>query len=185
MSETIANEAYMTPSWVVRRLLEVWTPRNGLAIEPAVGEGAIVRAMPSTIERWQTIDIRDVPPSSQFHRRCDYLVSNFAEFSEAETVITNPPFSLAEAFIRKARRECPKADLVFLLRLGFLASVERVALWKDLGEPDLFILPNRPSYTGSGTDKYDYAWYVFPPNSRAHGHISHLAETSLAERKRG
>jgi hypothetical protein len=185
MSERVEFDAYMTPSWCVRRLLEVWKPRLGLALEPAVGEGAIVKAMDHFPVWWQTIDIREVKPVCNFHRRADYLASNYADFLEAETVITNPPFSLAEAFIRKARRECPKADLVFLLRLGFLASFERVALWKDLGEPDLRILPNRPSYTGGGTDKYDYAWYVWPPEKRRQGHVSHLAETSLAERKRG
>jgi hypothetical protein len=189
MDKRVEFDAYMTPSWCVRRLLEAWTPRLGLALEPAVGEGAIVKAMPKEISRWQTIDIRPVtlpaPTGIWVHRQADYLASNYLDFIEAETVITNPPFSLAEQFIRKARRECPNADLVFLLRLGFLASQERVALWRDLGEPDVLILPNRPSFTSGGTDKYDYFWAVWPPNARLHGHVSHLAETSLAERQRG
>jgi len=151
MAERLAFDAYATPSWVVRRLLEVCkgaSEASGEAERSEWGRGRAGRAEGS--EGPERAGVGPAVPGGG-----------------------------------KARCECPKADLVFLLRLGFLASFERVALWKDLGEPDLRILPNRPSYTGGGTDKYDYAWYIWPPNNRLHGRVSHLAETSLAERKRG
>ena len=210
-SETPEHEAYMTPSWVIRRLLEVWQPYGGMDLEPAVGEGAIVKALhqlaPNRIWSWTTCDIRDVPAVtmncepghhvSVFHRQGDYLRPNDLPslhapmMAKTSLVITNPPFSLADQFILQSRRLCPVAELVFLLRLGFLSSKDRMPLWKEVGEPDLWILPNRPSYKTSkpgrlDTDKYDYAWFIWPKGGfRARGRIGHLAETSLEERKRG
>ena len=204
------RENYPTPRWVVRRLLEVWTPPDGVAMEPAVGEGAIVKSLNlysgGTITEWATIDIRtiarleigrsDIPLT---HHHGDYL-RTLLKGSNFSLVITNPPFSLAERFIRKARWECPNAELVFLLRLGFLASEERAALWNDVGEPDVWVLPNRPSYVSKkpgrlDTDKYDYGWFIWPPNSddlhdhgrgsRTRGTIGHLKLTTLEERKLG
>jgi hypothetical protein len=204
------NENYPTPRWVVRRLLEVWTPPKGVAMDPAVGEGAIIKSIHDSykwkITEWVTCDIRDVPKMAWAsagvpvdHHHCDYLRTPL-EVSDVSLVTTNPPFSLADNFIRKARLECPKAELVFLLRLGFLASEERAVLWYDVGEPDVWVLPNRPSYVSKkpgrlDTDKYDYGWFIWPPHSdklhdhgegsRTRGTIGHLKLTTLEERKRG
>jgi hypothetical protein len=72
---------------------------------------------------------------------------------------------------------------VFLLRLGFLASSSRLPLWRDIGAPDVNVLPNRPSFTGNGTDSADYAWYVFPPEKRAAGVLRTLADTPAGQRR--
>lgn len=75
-------------------------------------------------------------------------------------VLTNPPYVLAEQFVRRARRWCPNAELMFLLRLGFLVSKERAKFYAEMGTPDIYVLPNRPSFTGDGkTDGADYAWF--------------------------
>jgi hypothetical protein len=205
------NEAYMTPWWVIRRLLEVWRPPLGIAVEPAVGEYAIVKSLSEfspRISKWITCDIREVYPLAWAgsaprvpiqHTKCDYTKTSLP-VSDVSLVITNPPFSLAESFIRKARFDCPKAELVFLLRLGFLASADRSDLWNEIGEPNLWVLPNRPSYTTSKpgtlkTDKYDYGWFIWPPFSHTTsapgegfkrcGSLGHLKLTSLEERKLG
>ena len=192
------NESYMTPKWVIKRLLDVWSPPGGVAVEPAVGEGAIVRTLQDRhkqIGEWLTYDIRNVAPLAGLsvpvaHYHSDYLLAPGDIQHHAKLVITNPPFSLADKFILKARRNCPYAELVFLLRLGFLASQERVSLWREVGEPDLWIYLNRPSYVSKkpgrlDTDKYDYGWFIWPPGKRSQGAIGHLALTSLEERKLG
>jgi len=83
------------------------------------------------------------------------LPGTFRELEGALAVVTNPPYSLAEEFARGARVLCPRAELLFLLRIAFLASAQRLALWRDIGAPDVYVLPNRPSFTGNGTDSAD------------------------------
>ena len=48
--------------------------------------------------------------------------------------------------------------------------------------PDVFVLPDRPSFTGEGSDSADYAWFVWPSTIRA-ARFQVLKATPLAERK--
>jgi hypothetical protein len=176
-AERRTDDAYYTPQWCVRRLLEVWKPTKGVLMEPAVGTGAIVAAIGDGFGPWLAYDIRPEVVS---------IPHDFLEMTstspQVTAVITNPPYCLAEEFVRHSRKQCPCADLVFLLRIAFLASAGRLPLWRDLGTPDIYVLPNRPSFTGNGTDSADYAWFVWPPGKRARGDIRVLAETPKSER---
>lgn len=183
-AERRVDDAYMTPPWCVRRLLDVWRPRgtSGILVEPAVGTGNIVRAIGTEPFSWLTYDIREVAAVGEMHVTGDFLkVASYG--TDAEAVITNPPYCLAEEFIRHSRSCFPLADVVFLLRIAFLASASRLPLWRDVGTPDVYVLPNRPSFTGGGTDSADYAWFVWPREKRPHGCVRVLAETPAAERK--
>jgi len=177
------DDAYMTPPWCVRRLLGVWRPngRSGILVEPAVGTGNIVRTIGTEPFAWLTYDIREVEPIGEMHVTGDFLLVG-SHGTDAEAVVTNPPFSLAEEFIRHSRSCFPSAELVFLLRLAFLASAARLPLWCDVGTPDVWVLPNRPSFTGKGTDSADYGWFHWPVGRRIHGEVAVLAETPRRER---
>jgi hypothetical protein len=179
-AERRTDDAYMTPAWCVHRLLDVWEPRSGRYLEPAIGRGNIVRACNFHPDRWLWFDIRpDVVDNPR-----DFLT--VAEVPLGITaVITNPPYCLAEEFVRHSRKLCPDADLVFLLRIAFLASQARLPLWRDVGTPDIFVLPNRPSFTGHGTDSSDYAWFRWPVEKSDRGDVRVLAETPKAERCAG
>jgi hypothetical protein len=182
------DDAYMTPSWCVRRLLEAWQPvPEGALVEPAVGIGRIVDAFDSVIpgRDWVTCDIQPSQVVSMSHVEGDFLKLGHTP-GRVASVITNPPYSLAEEFVRHSRELYPHADLVFLLRLAFLASDGRQALWLDLGTPDVYVLPNRPSFTGKGTDSADYAWFVWPMDAvRSDGGLWILKSTPASERKEG
>jgi hypothetical protein len=180
-AERRVDDAYLTPAWCVRRLLEAWTPGDGILVEPAVGPGRIVDVLPG--RDWVTCDIQPTQVVSMSHHEGDFLELGQG-YDDAAAVITNPPYSLAEEFVRHSRELYPHADLVFLLRIAFLASDGRQALWRDLGTPDLYVLPNRPSFTGKGTDSADYAWFVWPRNAnRADGGLKILDSTPASERK--
>lgn len=193
------DDAFPTPSWVTRRLLDAWRPRDGWLLEPAAGDGAIIRAATEVIgpRVWAAVECRatcrgalqalvDTQPASPSRVAIDDFLTwepPLGYVDHVTTVITNPPFHSAEAFIRRARQLFPHADLVFLVRLGFLASEKRVQLWRDLGAPDVNVLPNRPSFTSDGgTDSSDYAWIVFPGERRPVGSFLVLPLTSDIER---
>jgi len=191
------NEAYYTPPWCVRLLLDYWTPPAGdLWVEPAIGSGNIVRAMDEKYpgQAWHGCDINPLGYATSGKRvgllteTRDFLAPVPSDYSNPliSLVMTNPPFSLAGRFLIQSRALYPLAYIMFLLRLGFLSSKERAVLWPKYGEPDLFVLPNRPSCTDDGkTDRYDYAWYGFPAKARRCGTLVHMAHVDLIERQRG
>jgi hypothetical protein len=79
--------------------------------------------------------------------------------TKRECIITNPPFSLALEFCEHALRHAP--EVIMLMRLNFLGSRRRHAWWKQNEPSALFILSERPSFTGNGTDATEYAWFAW------------------------
>jgi hypothetical protein len=170
----IEADYYPTPEWCVRALLADCPLPGGTWLEPAVGDGAIVRAawpMRPNVT-WIACDIRDSLEHKDLvsaFQQGDFLDWHWNEpWQSISVVITNPPYSLAEAFVRKAL-ENPNAVVVMLLRLNWLASQKRAAFLRE-HTPSVYVLPRRPSFTGHGTDATDYAWMVWdrsrPPTVR-------------------
>lgn len=76
-----------------------------------------------------------------------------------QTILTNPPFTLAQQFCEHAinHSKCT----VMLLRLNFLGSKKRKQWWLK-NEPDaIFVLSSRPDFTGEGGDACEYGWFVW------------------------
>lgn len=76
-----------------------------------------------------------------------------------DVAITNPPYveslRITNNLLYEAR------VVVMLLRLNFLAGEAR-ADWMRAHTPDVYVLPNRPSFTEDGkTDATEYAWFVW------------------------
>jgi hypothetical protein len=188
------DDWFRTPAWVVDRLLEVWQPQPGTLLEPAAGDGALIAAVNARLGRrdWLAVECRATAAVACRAAGADPVITDFLTWEPpADTadgvsaVITNPPFSSCEAFIRHADELCPDADLVWLVRLGFLASEGRLALWNDVGVPDVYVLPNRPSFTENGkTDSSDYAWLVLPAGGcREQGLFRILSATPATARR--
>ena len=195
----VALDQYPTPTWVVHRLLEhplLDIPRTGTWFEPCAGAGQIVRAVESRraqqgweVDRWVTNEIDPlVTPAgaSEYLVAPDMHCSDIRDwkdcYSRFAVAITNPPYMIAREVLEVCR---PLAKwLVLLLRTQFLASEERAEMFRQ-DEPDIFLLPNRPSFTANGqTDMHDYAWFVWGPERKQEGQLCHLASTSKEERKK-
>ena len=193
------SDFYETPRWAVHRLLEKLDLPTGRWLEPCAGDGAIIRAVTDVIDKdllgWTAIEIRP--------ECCDRLdelflarsltggigIQDFFGVGEVryDVCITNPPFSLAMDFIRKARSMCNHS--IFLLRLNFLGSEERSDFIRQT-KPDLYILPNRPSFRAPtaegarqewGTDSIEYAWFHWWEGST--GKYVMLDSTPVHERR--
>jgi hypothetical protein len=206
-------DPHPTPAWCVRRFLEAAYPRlstNGPWVEPCAGDGAIVRAVsafPGLDVEWRAVELRPYEEvgsrllDSVRHCRRGGTVLHADVFSPAAAdllagevsdphpslVITNPPFALAEKVVRLFRQQwCLPTAL--LLPLNWLGGGRRVDLWRDVGVPDLYVLPDRTSFTPDGkTDSLYYAWMFWPDldderDDRV-GRWQHLAPTPAAERR--
>jgi hypothetical protein len=110
----------------------------------------------------------------------DFLTSSAQTARHFSAVVTKPPYSLAEDLLRRALEISD--HVVLLLRLNFLASDKRAALMRA-NTPDVYVLPNRPSFNGHGTDSIDYAWFHWRAGGNGEGSLRVLPETSAQERR--
>ena len=205
---------YPTPAWPVYRLLEELYPApDGLPgqtvlpyrarwVEPCAGDGALIRAVsdwpkrcshqqfhidwtandidPDRTERLATLPLEGVsigwPPNQE-----DAL--EWTPAQRFDVALMNPPFSRGLEFVRWGMTHANTT--IALLRLGFLASSKRCSFMRS-NTPDVYVLPNRPSFTGDRrTDSYEYAWFIWRSSrmARSKGQIRILADTPRKERK--
>lgn len=202
-AERRTDDAYETPPWAVHRLLDTGifdTEWDATWYEPACGSGAIIRAVngwmarragvePGVVVRpglWYAQDIRPAAVTAvadvvDVAEEGDFLTSPM-EF-EPEVIITNPPYSLAEEFVQQSLKLC-RGHVAMLLRLAWLSSEARAPFMRAQA-PDVYVLPNRPSFTGGTTDSADYAWFVWPHTpyrKRERGIVQVLASTPREKR---
>lgn len=161
-AERAPNDLYVTPAWCVEAVLPL-LPMGGSILDPCCGTGAILDVVRERIDSPEYAYGYDLVthPGVDLRQRDALSVEGW---QRPDLVITNPPYSLAEAFVERAIAEtAPHGGTVaMLLRLAFLASRKRVALLRA-HPPDVHVLSRRPSFTGGGTDSADYAWFVFGP----------------------
>jgi hypothetical protein len=187
------HDAYYTQSWCVERLLEdpdLPFDLSGFFLEPTAGDGDIIRPFGDRPIVWTACDIRAecALPLTEVARHVH--IGDFRKSSDEmkkilrshdrrrkifDVSISNPPFGIAEDVLatsmRLARFTC------LLLRVNYLASKGRCSFLR-MFPPDVFVLPNRPSFTGDGrTDATEYAWFVWPQHSRRFGRSKVLAKT--------
>ncbi len=161
------NDFYETPQDCILNFLKHHPlDPNAVILDPCVGTGAFPKAirMAGYTNQIDTIEIDSnskVIPETSNHYCKDFL--QFESPYEYDVIFSNPPYSLAEEFIRKAFTlvNNEKFEIIFLLRLNFLESKKRHDFWQEYMVNDLYILSNRPSFTGQGTDATAYAYYVF------------------------
>ena len=192
---------YPTPAWVVHRLLEEVALPNGRWLEPGVGNGDIVRAVREKRPdvQFTGFDIRN----TKFIKNAtpgydEFFVGNLLkpegrllELLEEplplwDVSIGNPPFRLAAEFIDFSLKRA--RTVAMLLRLNYLGSDMR-AEFMHARCPDVFVLPNRPSFRPSKrglltTDSIEYAWFLWPEDrDRSEGRLKVLKTTPKEERR--
>lgn len=164
--------------WAFMREHEITAPRGNL-VEPASGHMApfaheAFRMAPMHYgERFWTVDLL---PQGLFTPARIHTEMDFFDWCQVygrrqwAFVPTNPPYALAEEFMR-ATAGWLLQDYglgFFLLRLSFLETETRVPLWQNIkGDSPVKlllnqVLPRRPSYTGDGqTDSCAYSFFTF------------------------
>lgn len=187
---------YPTPAWCVHRLLDAVSLPGGVWLEPCAGEGHIIRAVNTHRAhppRWIAVELREECSPALDALDCLTITADInrprtraiLNIRQLDAIITNPPFKGSEEIVRNLLTiaELHGAALIVLQRLSFICSVRRG--WHSGQMPDIYVLPNRPSFTGGETDSCDYAWFVWPPGKyhRTAGRIQRLALTDASERR--
>ncbi|MCP4307344.1 MAG: SAM-dependent DNA methyltransferase, partial [bacterium] len=98
-----SKDDFPTPPWATRALLEHVIPRFGKVeglscLEPACGVGHMDKVLREYFRETHAADVFDYG----YGDVADFLSSPL-EVRSVDWVITNPPFSLAEEFVAKAR----------------------------------------------------------------------------------
>ena len=136
---------YPTPEWCYENLPIDWSQFK-TALEPCKGDGRVVSFLES---KEMKVDWCEIQEGKDF----------FEHEGEYDLIFTNPPFSIAQEFIEHALSM--STTVIMLLRINFLSSQKRYNFWQQFPPDGLFVLSRRPSFTGTGTDSQEYAWFVW------------------------
>lgn len=166
----VDKDVYPTPAYAVRRLIEAEPPGLLLVarqiefpapswLEPCAGNGAIIQAL----NDWCVLPTRGLPArrkpiwtANEIRPSCALALKRLTphvrigDFHRVipklpfDVAITNPSYAIAEETIRHCL-EIAK-DVWMLLRVNFLGSEAREDFFREFGIPDVWVLPNRPSF---------------------------------------
>lgn len=127
------SDYYPTPKSLTRELIKLGILKEGEVIyEPASGEGAI----------------SSVLEDHGFAVFCDDLRTTGKDFLECEekfpVIVTNPPFSLFDDFVMKAKELAPK--VIFIAKTNFFGAYKRSqsGVWDNL--KDVYIFNRQVDY---------------------------------------
>lgn len=157
--DVIDKEFYPTPERLVEAFVSCirFNPSDRFR-EPCRGSGVISNAIPLPDSQKDHCELRDSPPTN-------YLTT---PMPETDVIITNPPFTLFEAFILKSMMEISDTGTIcYLLRVNALGAKKRRLFWWLVGKPTHVITCRpRPSFVKGGTDACEYAWFCWDRGNR-------------------
>lgn len=197
-----AHDFYPTPRYPVHRLLDVVGRDLADAtdwLDPCAGQGHLIRAvaswyvehLPTAKARfsWRAYELQEDFKPHLAPLAHDLVVGGSSlvldwNCAAGSVVIMNPPVTTAYEFVHKAVTEARArgATVFALLPLNFMTTEKRTDFLR-VHTPSIYVLPNRPSFTGDGRTMrgVDYAWFAWnDPEPR----VVILGNTPAAERKR-
>ncbi|HEY3694085.1 hypothetical protein [Phenylobacterium sp.] len=169
-------EYFPTPPWAARaggELIARLDAGPWQAWEPACGEGHMAHGLADDFARVHASDIHDHGWDGQHGPPLDFLGRDADVFTEADWIVTNPPFGLAAEFVQAGLRRARRGVAV-LARTTWFESAERYPLF--FGETPLSVFApffeRVPMALGrwepKGSTATAYAWFVWmkPSTSR-------------------
>ena len=163
-AERQPNDLYETPVETTLAMLPwlpCWTPRS--VLDPCCGSGAILNACRT---HWPDVETRGIEIDGATADRTIGSPHRVAvgdalslPWPAVDIVVMNPPYSLAEQFVRRAYETAWM--VVALLPLAFLGSEDGESLVERVDMPDVYLLSTRQSFIGSTAGPHDSAWMVW------------------------
>lgn len=154
------DDFYPTPPEATQALLA--KERFGPQIwEPACGDGAISRVLEAAGHEVISTDLFD---RGYGESRIDFLMERRLL---APQIVTNPPFKLAEPFLRHAL-DLGAEKVALMLRLAWLEGSQRKALFESTPLARVYVASRRLSMARAGTERgggagsmIAFAWFVW------------------------
>lgn len=171
------RDHYPTPRWCVHILFdhayrlraEDW-PNARSVLDPSCGEGVLLDVAKERGFTTYGLELDQVRAEAARERGHRMGTGDALERSwpRADFVLMNPPYSHAEAFVRKAleHQRFASGPTYALLRLSFLEPTKSRRDLLTAYHPDVLILPRRPVFDGRGTDSITSAWTCWPGKGR-------------------
>ncbi|MDD4566195.1 MAG: class I SAM-dependent methyltransferase [Eubacteriales bacterium] len=155
------SDYYPTPPEATKALLDYLKLQDKSQIwEPACGEGHIAEVL---LEYGHSLIATDLFYQGYGEGEIDFLNS---PLRSCDWIITNPPFKLAEQFIRRCHEH--NKPFALLLKSQYWHSKSRYSLFKDVQPTDILPLTWRPDFLfktrGKGSPLMDCIWCVWRNN---------------------
>jgi len=130
-SVRVEGDYYPTPEWCTRLIAGKisWCEVRTVG-EPCAGGGAILRCIPNLVTYTREIS-----------EGLDYFKHSLPD---VDLIITNPPYNLAEEFLKRSLKEA--RCVVYLLRVNFLGSSKRKEFLTANRPSHLYVHSERPSF---------------------------------------
>lgn len=153
------HDFYPTPPEAVHALLSV-EDFPGLIWEPACGDGAISKVLEETGHTVYSTDLIDRGYGSA-GPEYDFLTYEY----KSDHIITNPPFTLAEEFVRRGLAQT-SGKVAILCKLQFLEGAKRKAMFESVPLKAVYVFSKRLSMTRNGEKMKNsgmiaFSWHVY------------------------
>ena len=169
-STRVESDFYATPIPVVIKFLHNHNLKEGDILEPTAGNGNIIKALREYgySNHITAVEIRrEEKDNLRINGANRVINANILKFDKVQernftTIISNPPYSIAQEVIEKCFEiSNQNTEIIMLLRTAFLESKKRYNFWQKHPLNKLYVLSQRPSFTGKGTDATSYAWFIW------------------------
>lgn len=162
--DRMAHDTYQTPAWVTSLLLDKVAFSDDIW-EPAAGEGYISDMLKVRGHKVFTSDIRECGTDCD---RLDFLgLWGAIDVGRFRSIITNPPFSHAKGFIRRALEVTKPGvgQVAMLLPYAYDTALRtRGWMFKEAPFACKIVLGKRIQWIGfehKASPRQDHAWYVW------------------------
>ena len=164
------DDLYETPYWLTEAVMPTLRDRittfEGRILDPCAGNGRITKVLERYFGDTHEIVSMDLNPRSFLTHCGDFLEADVSTLGRFDAIVFNPPFSLAERFIRKAFELSSTTGVVMSLeRVNFFGSKSRSEWFKSYC-PSIAASPRRASFLPTKqADSIEYGWFYW----KSHG----------------
>lgn len=172
----VENDFYATNPEATKMLLEHYHLRGKHYLEPCVGAGHIASVLQENIGENISITCIDIIDRGYPNTIvCDFL--NWETDQLFDTIVTNPPYSLAGKFVEKCMQVLQDGgQLAMFLKIQFLEGAKRKELFKAYPPKYVYVFRNRmptwnngravdPSTGKRWATTMCHAWFIWEKGS--------------------
>lgn len=151
------DDFYSTPKEATRALMQVLQPIHTMQVwEPCCGEGAMSDTIASYGAKVLASDInpRGVGQTQDFFAMTELPAG-------IQAIITNPPWSRAEEFIRHAWETLKVDQMALLLKATYWHAATRLPLFRECTPAVIMPLTWRLDFKGLGRPTMECSWFLW------------------------